>query len=67
LELVSSKPQPLNDVKVHEVEATTPIHEGFGKPGRPDQWVEYEGKPPRLRDAVWVVRLVKSDWGLRSV
>jgi hypothetical protein len=36
LELVTGKPQPLKCVKVHEVEATTPIHEGFGEPGHPD-------------------------------
>jgi hypothetical protein len=37
LELVTWKPQPLKGVEVHEVEDTAPIHEGLGKPGRPDQ------------------------------
>jgi hypothetical protein len=31
LELVSSEPQPLKRVKVHMVEATATIHEGFGE------------------------------------
>jgi hypothetical protein len=30
IELVTSKPQPLKGVKVHEVEAIAPIQEGFG-------------------------------------
>jgi hypothetical protein len=65
LELVRSKPQPLEGVMVPEVQATAPIHEGFGEPGHPDQRDDYEGKPPRLRDTVWVVRSVESDWRLR--
>jgi hypothetical protein len=65
LELVSTKPQALKGVKVHEVEVTAPIHEGLGESCRPDQQIDYEGKRPQLRDAVWVVHSVKSDWGLR--
>jgi hypothetical protein len=65
LELVMGKPQPLNGVKVHEVEAAAPIHEGLSEPGPPDQRNDNEGKPPRLRDAIQVVPSVKSDRGLR--
>jgi hypothetical protein len=64
-ELVASKPQPLKGIEVHEVEATAPIHEGLGESGCADQWVDYEGKPPQLRDAIRMVRSVKSDRGLR--
>jgi hypothetical protein len=67
LELVTGKPQPLEGVEVHEVEATTPIHEGLGEPSRPNQWVDYEGKPPWLWDAIRVVHSVKSDQRFRAV
>jgi hypothetical protein len=67
LKLFTGKPQPLKGVKVHEVEATAPINEGFGEPGHPDQQVDYEGKPPWLRVVVWVVCSIKSDRGLRPV
>jgi hypothetical protein len=46
LELVWGKPQPFERVKVHEIEATAPIHEGLGEPGSPDQRVDDEGKSP---------------------
>jgi hypothetical protein len=46
LEQITGKPQHLKGVKVHKVEATAPIHECLGEPGRPDQRVNYEGKPP---------------------
>jgi hypothetical protein len=59
LEMVVSKPQPFECVEVYEVEATAPIHEGLGELGCPDQWVDYEGKPPWLRDVAWVVCSVK--------
>jgi hypothetical protein len=36
LELVMGKPQPHKGVKIHEVEATAPIHEGFDEPSHPD-------------------------------
>jgi hypothetical protein len=52
------KPHPLEGVKGHEVEAIAPIHEGLGEPSHPDQRVNYEGKPPQLRDAIRVVCLV---------
>jgi hypothetical protein len=65
LELVTGKPQPLKGVEVYEVEAATPIHEGLSEPRHPDQWVNIDGKPSRLRDAIWVVHSVKSDRGLR--
>jgi hypothetical protein len=61
LELVADKPQPLEGVEGHEVEATAPIHEGLGESSHPDQLINYEGKPPRLWDAFRVVRPVKSD------
>jgi hypothetical protein len=67
LELVTGKTQPLKGVKIHEVEAAAPIHAGLILLGRPDQWVNNEGKPPWLRDAIGVVRSVKSDRGLRPV
>jgi hypothetical protein len=67
LELVTGMPQPLKGVEVHEVEAVAPIHEGLSDPGRPDQWIDNEGKPPRHRDAIQVVRSVKSDQGLGPV
>jgi hypothetical protein len=44
LELVQGKPQSFKRVKVHEIEATTPIHEGFGEPGCLNQRVDDEGK-----------------------
>jgi hypothetical protein len=65
LELVMSEPQPLKGIEVHEVEATAHVHEGFGETCHPDQWVDYEGKPSRLGDVIWVICLIKSDWGLR--
>jgi hypothetical protein len=63
LELVLGEPQPLKGVEVHEVEVAASIHEGLSKPGLPDQRIDIEGKPPRLRDAIQVVHLVKSDLG----
>jgi hypothetical protein len=54
LELLTSKPLPLRGVKVHEVEAAAPVHEGLSELGHPDLWVDNEGKPPRLRDAIRV-------------
>jgi hypothetical protein len=65
LELVLGKSHPLKGVEVHEVEAASPIHKGFGEPGRPNQWVDYEGKPLNLGDTVRVIRSIKSDQGLR--
>jgi hypothetical protein len=65
LELVTSMPQPLKGIKVPEVEATSPVHEGFGESCHPDQRVDYEGKPPHLGDAVQMIYSIKSDWGLR--
>jgi hypothetical protein len=53
--------------KTHEVEAAAPIHAGLILLGRPDQWVNNEGKPPWLGDAIGVVRSVESDRGLRPV
>jgi hypothetical protein len=67
LELVTGKPQPLKGVEVHEVAAIAPIHEGLSEPGSLDQQVDNERKPPRLRDDIWVVRLVKSDQGLEPM
>jgi hypothetical protein len=64
LELVTGKPQPLKGVEVHEVKAAAPIHESLSEPGCHDQRIDNEGKPPRLRDAIRVVRTVKSDRGL---
>jgi hypothetical protein len=58
------KPHPLKGLEVHEVEATASIHAGLSEPGHPDQWVDNEGKPPRLGDAIRVVHSVKSDRGL---
>jgi hypothetical protein len=63
LEWIPSESQPLEGVEVHEVETAAPIHEGFGELGRPDQWINYEGKPSRLGDTIWVVRPIESDWG----
>jgi hypothetical protein len=37
LELVMGEPQPLEGVKVHEVEVATPIHEGLSKLSCSDQ------------------------------
>jgi hypothetical protein len=62
-----SKPQPIEGVKVHKVEADSPIHESFGELGRADQWVDYERKPSRLGDTVWVIHSIKSDQGLKPV
>jgi hypothetical protein len=67
LELVTSRPQPLEGIKVQEVEATAPVDEGFGESGCPDQWVDYEGKPPQLGGTIQVVCLIKSDRGLGPV
>jgi hypothetical protein len=58
LELVTGKPQPLKGVEVHEVEAAASIHEGLSEPGRPDQRVNNEGKPPQL----WML----SRWSIQS-
>jgi hypothetical protein len=49
---------------VQEVKAVAPIHEGFFELGPPDQQIDFEGKPSMLGDTVWVVCLIKSDWGL---
>jgi hypothetical protein len=54
-------------VEVHEVEGTATIQEGLSEPGRPDQRIDNEGKPPWLRDAIQVVRSIKSDQRLRLV
>jgi hypothetical protein len=43
LELVLDEPQSLKGVKVYEVEATAPIHEGLSEPGCPNQRVNNEG------------------------
>jgi hypothetical protein len=67
MELGTGKPQHLKGVKVHGVETVAPIHEGLSEPGRPDQWIDNEGKPPHFRDAIWVVHSVKSDLGLGPV
>jgi hypothetical protein len=64
LKLILGKPQPFEGVKLHEVEAASPIHETFGELGHPDQWVDYEGKPSKLGDTVRVIHSIKSDWGL---
>jgi hypothetical protein len=61
LELVLGEPQSLEGVEVHEVKAATPIHEGLSEPSCSDQWVNNEGKPPWLRDAIQVVHSDKSD------
>jgi hypothetical protein len=58
LELVPGESQPLKGVEVHEIEAAAPIHEGLSEPSCPDQRVDDEGKPPWLRDAIRVIRLV---------
>jgi hypothetical protein len=47
-------PNP-SKVSVHEVEAAPPIHKGLSESGCPDQRINNEGKPPRLRDAIRVV------------
>jgi hypothetical protein len=65
LELILGEPQPLKGVEVHEVEATAPIHEGLSELGCPDQRVDNAGEPSWLRDAIWVVRPIKSDRGLK--
>jgi hypothetical protein len=65
LELVLGESQSLKGVEVHEVEVIAPIQECFGEPGHPDQQVDYKGKPPWLREAIWVVRPIKSDWGFK--
>jgi hypothetical protein len=67
LELIPGKSQSIKGVEVHEVEAAAPIHEGFGEPGRPDQRINYEGKPFGLGDTIWVIHLIKSDRGLRPM
>jgi hypothetical protein len=46
LELVLGESQSLKGVEVHEVEATTHIHEYFGQLGHSDQRVNDKGKPP---------------------
>jgi hypothetical protein len=61
LEFVLGKPQSLKGIEVHEVEAAAPVHEGLGEPGCPDQWVDDEGIPSWLGDAIRVVRPVESD------
>jgi hypothetical protein len=61
LELVLGKPQSLKGIKVHEFGAAAAVHEGLGELDCPDQWVNDEGKPPWLGDALRVVRSVKSD------
>jgi hypothetical protein len=58
------KSQSFEGVEVHEFEAATPIHEGFGELGHPDQRIDYERKPSRLGDTIRVVRPIKSDRGL---
>jgi hypothetical protein len=45
-ELVIGKPSPLKGVEVHELEVVASVHEGLSEPGRPDQRVNNEGKPP---------------------
>jgi hypothetical protein len=65
MELTLGESQSLKGVEVHEVEATTPIHECFGEPGRPDQWVDDKEKPPWLGDSIQVVCPVESDWRFR--
>jgi hypothetical protein len=65
LELVMGKTQPLKGVEVDEVETAASIHDGLSQPGRPDQRVDNEGKPPRLGYAIRVVNSIKSDQGLR--
>jgi hypothetical protein len=65
LELIPGESQSVKGVGVHEVEAIAPIHEDFGEPGHPNQWVNYEGKPSWLGDTVWVVHSIKGDQGIR--
>jgi hypothetical protein len=50
--LVTSEPKFLKGIEVNEVEIVAPVHESFGEPCCPDEWVDYEGKPSRLGDAV---------------
>jgi hypothetical protein len=54
----------LEGVEVHEVEATTSIHEGFSEPGRIDEQIDYEGKPLQLQDTIRLIYRIKSDQGL---
>jgi hypothetical protein len=52
--------QPLVGVEVHEVEATASIHEGLSEPGHPDQRINYEGEPSRLRGSIQVITVLTS-------
>ena len=44
---------------VHDVEATASIHQHFGEPLRPDDWVDHEQISSWLWDAFWVVGPIK--------
>jgi hypothetical protein len=65
--VVTGKPQPFKGAEVHEVEAATPIHVGLGEPSRPNQRVDYEGKPPWLGDPIRMIHSIKGDWRLGPV
>jgi hypothetical protein len=52
LELVEVSPSSSKVSRYMKLRPLPPIHEGLGEPGCPDQWVDYEGKPPQLRDAI---------------
>jgi hypothetical protein len=49
---------------VHDIEATTSIHQHFSEPLRADDWVNDERAPSWLWDMLWVVGAVKSDGGV---
>jgi hypothetical protein len=51
---------------VQEDEAIAPIHEGFSELGHFDYRVDCEGKSPWLLGTIWVIRLIKSDRGLKQ-
>ena len=50
---------------IHDIEAAASIHQHLGEPFCADDWVNHERVPSWLRDALWVVGLVKGDDRLR--
>jgi len=51
-------------LSIHDVEATASIHQYFGEPLHTDDQVNNERVSPRMRDALWVVGLIKGYGGL---
>jgi hypothetical protein len=54
-------------VRIEDVEAAASVHQYFGEPGVPDDWVDHQWVLARIGDAIRVILAVEGDGVLRPV